>query len=92
MRIKYDGNNGAEIADALTPHVTNHLSRVIVNPLHKGDDLSLSQDFPAREGELFAQTAHDRWRVPLGYEIEVTTGQVFNPDGQIMDYVDLTKE
>ena len=86
--IEFTGGNGSEIATAMTEYmrqVRNSEITIQVGEL-SGSDLSLDQLYD--DGHL----AKDRWRVPMGYRINVATGEVLNSSLIPQDYAEITKE
>lgn len=92
--MTFDGSNGGDIAAQMTLVLNERRPRemgrveVFVNQ-EISPSLSLSQTFAARTPGDEVQTAVDRYRVPVGYTINVRSGEVFNADGEIQDYADL---
>lgn len=86
--LKYDGSNGEEIAAAMTerrPDADNGGDRrVEVNAEHAGPALSLN--------DVRVQIMRDRWRVPVGYLINPSTGECRNAAGVPQDFDALTAE
>lgn len=86
---KYDGSNGEAIAAAMTKGRAAHAgggqrSAIVVNTDHQGDALSLSEERTT--------VLPDRWRVPVGYWINPTTGECRNAEGVPQDFDALTAE
>ena len=82
--IEYTGSNGEEIASSMMAFNDN--ITIEVNDEDTGSDLSLNQVYSD------GQVGRDRWRVPLGYSLNVRTGAVFGPDMAVQDYEQLAKE
>ena len=84
--MQFDGNNGDEIAAAMTASTNQDTIpeaqvTIFVNPDYTGSSLSMSQTFPNTN-----QIGEDRWRVPLDYWINTDRGEVRDPQGTIVDW------
>lgn len=84
--MEFDGSNGQAIAEAMSSY--RETREIFVNPNHSGAALSLSQRYVQHEGQ---PETHDRWRVPVGYSINIRDGEVIDSAGRVQDYEELTK-
>lgn len=85
MRIEFTGTNGVEIMAALKKsraeqNTGRSEEELEYNPDYSGRSLSIDLVYPD------GQRRSDTWRVPVGYFINVDTGEVTNADGEPQDY------
>jgi hypothetical protein len=89
MKYPFTGSNGEEIARALIDSGRSG-SRpgrkvvVEVSPTHPGPSLSLERVYP--DGQR-AET----WRVPVGFTIDASSGEVTDAEGRVWAYEDLVE-
>src|SRR5512144_1111505 len=88
--MQFDGENGEEIASAMTRASRWNSAEVdqvtiFVNPDYTGPSLSMSQRYPD------LQIGADRWRVPVNYWINPETGEVRDPEGTAMAWETLVQ-
>jgi hypothetical protein len=99
--VTFTGDNAQEIADEMSDYLAQSqakvdnplVSKVVLNPEHSGKSLSLSQMWPDHtDGETGEPViVHDRWRVPVGYRIDVRGGEVQDSNGVPQDWNDLVQ-
>jgi len=89
MRIEYNGSNGAQIIAAMEEarsikaktQIPPRMEVLEISPNFAGSVLSIDVVYPDHDSR-----APDRWRVPIGYNIDTETGEVTDADGVPQDY------
>jgi len=101
MKITFDGSNGEEIAAALSEARSASARAgmsVAVNAEYSGPGLSLSRVWTPEKGAVDAtgrpiesQEWPDSWRIPVGFSLDTTTGEVMDREGRVWNHEDLVE-